>query len=110
MTSTDYEEAHHQGAADKLLAPRIDGPAPKPISSNRLLGSLKEAASWRGADRNTVVTSRSSRRARAWSRSTRVPAPVVMSSFLARESQASGELPPDPPAANGSTDRELVTS
>jgi glyoxylase-like metal-dependent hydrolase (beta-lactamase superfamily II) len=27
-----------------------------PISSNRLLGSLKEAASWPGADRNTVVT------------------------------------------------------
>ena len=26
-----------------------------PISSNRLLGSLKEAASWPGADRNTVV-------------------------------------------------------
>ena len=26
------------------------------ISSNRLLGSLKEAASWPGADRNTVVT------------------------------------------------------
>jgi hypothetical protein len=29
--------------------------ARKPISSNRLLGSLKEAASWPGADRNTVV-------------------------------------------------------
>ena len=28
----------------------------KPISSDRLLGSLKEAASWPGADRNTVVT------------------------------------------------------
>src|SRR5579864_7805526 len=27
-----------------------------PISRNRLLGSLKEAASWPGADRNTVVT------------------------------------------------------
>ena len=27
-----------------------------PISVNRLLGSLKEAASWPGADRNTVVT------------------------------------------------------
>ena len=26
-----------------------------PISRNRLLGSLKEAASWPGADRNTVV-------------------------------------------------------
>ena len=28
----------------------------EPISRNRLLGSLKEAASWPGADRNTVVT------------------------------------------------------
>jgi glyoxylase-like metal-dependent hydrolase (beta-lactamase superfamily II) len=28
----------------------------KPISSNRLLGSLKEAASWPGSDRNTVIT------------------------------------------------------
>jgi hypothetical protein len=27
-----------------------------PISRNRLLGSLTEAASWPGADRNTVVT------------------------------------------------------
>jgi len=27
-----------------------------PISRNRLLGSLKEAASWPGTDRNTVVT------------------------------------------------------
>src|SRR5258707_8462763 len=27
-----------------------------PISRNRLLGSLEEAASWPGADRNTVVT------------------------------------------------------
>ena len=27
-----------------------------PISRNRLLGSLKEAASWPGADRNTAVT------------------------------------------------------
>jgi hypothetical protein len=27
-----------------------------PISRNRSLGSLKEAASWPGADRNTVVT------------------------------------------------------
>ena len=27
-----------------------------PISRNRLLGSLKEAASWPEADRNTVVT------------------------------------------------------
>jgi glyoxylase-like metal-dependent hydrolase (beta-lactamase superfamily II) len=55
MTSTDYHEAHHEGAVDKL-APRVDDPAPKAISSNRLLGSLKEAASWPGADRNTVVT------------------------------------------------------
>jgi glyoxylase-like metal-dependent hydrolase (beta-lactamase superfamily II) len=39
MTSTDYQGAH----------------APKPISSNRLLGSLKEAARWPGADRNTLV-------------------------------------------------------
>ena len=30
--------------------------AGRPISRNRLLGSLKEAASWPGADRNTVVT------------------------------------------------------
>jgi glyoxylase-like metal-dependent hydrolase (beta-lactamase superfamily II) len=28
----------------------------RPISRNRFLGSLKEAASWPGADRNTVVT------------------------------------------------------
>jgi glyoxylase-like metal-dependent hydrolase (beta-lactamase superfamily II) len=28
----------------------------EPISRNRLLGSLKEAASWPGADRNTVLT------------------------------------------------------
>ena len=56
MTSTDYQEAHHRGAVDKLLAPRFDGPAAKPISSDRLLGSLKEAAGWPGADRNTVVT------------------------------------------------------
>jgi glyoxylase-like metal-dependent hydrolase (beta-lactamase superfamily II) len=56
MTSTDYQEAHHQGAVDRLLAPRVDGPALKPISSDRLLGSLKEAASWPGADRTTVVT------------------------------------------------------
>ena len=56
MTSTDYQEAHHQDAVDELLAPRSDGPTPKPISSDRLLGSLKEAASWPGADRNTVVT------------------------------------------------------
>ena len=55
MTSTDYQEVHRQGAADKPLAPRSDGPAPKPISRDRLLGSLKEAASWPGADRNTVV-------------------------------------------------------
>jgi hypothetical protein len=56
MSSTDYRKAHHRGDADELLAPRLDGSAPKPISSNRLLGSLKEAAGWPGADRNTVVT------------------------------------------------------
>ena len=46
-----------------------------PISRNRLLGSLKEAASWPGADRNTVVTlattlvaARATRRAAATSR------------------------------------------
>jgi glyoxylase-like metal-dependent hydrolase (beta-lactamase superfamily II) len=56
MTSTDYRDLHQQGAVDKLFAPRYDSPAPKPISSNRLLGSLKEAATWPGADRNTIVT------------------------------------------------------
>ena len=56
MTSTDYQEVHRQGAADKPLAPRSDGPAPKPISRDRLIGSLKEAASWPGANQNTVVT------------------------------------------------------
>ena len=56
MTSTEYQERHRQGAVDKLLASRLDGPDPKPISGNRLLGSLKEAASWPGSDRNTVVT------------------------------------------------------
>jgi glyoxylase-like metal-dependent hydrolase (beta-lactamase superfamily II) len=56
MTSTEYQEAHHRDAVDKLLAPRLGGPASKASSSNRLLGSLKEAASWPGADRNTVVT------------------------------------------------------
>jgi glyoxylase-like metal-dependent hydrolase (beta-lactamase superfamily II) len=55
MTSTDYHVADHQGAVDKLLAPRSDEPASKPISRDRLLGSLKEAASWPGADRNTLV-------------------------------------------------------
>ena len=55
MTSTDNQKAHHPGAGNELLAPRFDGPASKPISSNRLLGSLKEAASWPGADRNTAV-------------------------------------------------------
>ena len=35
-------------STDGVLASRFDGPAPKPISSNRLLGSLKEAASGRG--------------------------------------------------------------
>jgi hypothetical protein len=56
MTSTDYQGAYHQGAVDKRLAPGFDGRTPKPLSSNRLLGSLKEAARWPGADRNTVVT------------------------------------------------------
>jgi glyoxylase-like metal-dependent hydrolase (beta-lactamase superfamily II) len=55
MTSTDYQNAAQRGAVDQLLAPRLDGMAAKPISSNRLLGSLKEAASWAGADRNTVL-------------------------------------------------------
>src|SRR5579863_9733617 len=31
-------------------------PVMRPISRNRLLGSLKEAASWPGADRGTLVT------------------------------------------------------
>jgi hypothetical protein len=35
---------------------QIGNPMNGPISRNRLLGSLTEAASWRGADRNTVVT------------------------------------------------------
>ena len=39
---------------DGLLAP--DAHARKPVSSNRLLGSLKEAVSWPGAERNTMVT------------------------------------------------------
>jgi hypothetical protein len=56
MTSTDHQRAHHQAAVDKLLPPRFDAPTRKPISSNRLIGSLKEAARWPGADRNTVVT------------------------------------------------------
>lgn len=54
MTSTDYRNAIREDSVDKLLAP--DARARKPISSNRLLGSLKEAARWPGADRNTVVT------------------------------------------------------
>jgi Metallo-beta-lactamase superfamily len=56
MSSTDYQKAPHRGAVDEVLAPCFDGPAPKPISGNRLVGSLKDAASWPGADRNTVVT------------------------------------------------------
>ena len=43
-------------STDEVLASRFDGPAPKPISNDRLLESLKEAASWPGADRNTVTT------------------------------------------------------
>jgi AraC-like DNA-binding protein len=54
MTSTDYQKATRQGSVDELLAP--DAPGRKPISRNRLLESLKEAASWPGADRNTMVT------------------------------------------------------
>jgi glyoxylase-like metal-dependent hydrolase (beta-lactamase superfamily II) len=54
MTSTDYQKATRQSSVDEPLA--LDAPARKPVSSNRLLGSLKEAASWPGADRNTVVT------------------------------------------------------
>jgi hypothetical protein len=52
MTSIGCQDA----PVDKLLASRFDRPAPKPISSNRLLGSLREAAGWPGTDRNTVVT------------------------------------------------------
>jgi glyoxylase-like metal-dependent hydrolase (beta-lactamase superfamily II) len=54
MTSTDHQKPARQGSVDELLAP--DAPARKPVSSNRLLGSLKEAAGWPGADRNTMVT------------------------------------------------------
>ena len=54
MTSTDYQKATRQDLAGELPAP--DAPALKRISSNRLLGSLKEAAGWPGADRNTMVT------------------------------------------------------
>ena len=35
-------------STDEVLASRFDGPAPKPISNDRLLESLKEAASWPG--------------------------------------------------------------
>jgi glyoxylase-like metal-dependent hydrolase (beta-lactamase superfamily II) len=55
MTSTDYQGAHHQGAVDRPLAPRVDGRAPRPISSNRFLGSLAEAVNWPGAHPNAVV-------------------------------------------------------
>ena len=54
MTSTDYRNAMRRGSADELLAPDAYGRTP--ISSDRLLGSLKEAARWPGAERNTVVT------------------------------------------------------
>ena len=54
MTSTDHQKATRQGSVDELLAP--DAHARKPVSSNRLLGSLKEAVSWPGAERNTMVT------------------------------------------------------
>src|SRR6476646_10600664 len=56
MTSTDYQKAPQRGSVDELTTSRVKDQAPKPISSNRFLGSLKEAASWPGADRNTVVT------------------------------------------------------
>jgi glyoxylase-like metal-dependent hydrolase (beta-lactamase superfamily II) len=55
MTSTDYQQSDHQDPVDTPLAPRSGGPAPKPISSNRFLGSLKEAANWPGAHPNAVV-------------------------------------------------------
>ena len=55
MTSTDYQ-ADHQAAAGALLAPHVYGASSKPISANRLLGSLKEAVSWPGSDRGAVVT------------------------------------------------------
>src|SRR5436190_10417544 len=35
---------------------RKEIPVAAPVSRNRLLGSLKEAGGWPGADRNTVVT------------------------------------------------------
>jgi hypothetical protein len=56
MTSTPDQVPHHVDAVDELLVPPVDGRAPRPISGNRLLASLKEAAGWPGADRNTVVT------------------------------------------------------
>ena len=54
MTSTDYQKAHQPRLSRQ--AARARRPCSKPISSNRLLGSLKVAAGWPGADRNTVVT------------------------------------------------------
>jgi glyoxylase-like metal-dependent hydrolase (beta-lactamase superfamily II) len=54
MSSTDYQNATRQGSVDERLAP--EAPARKPVSSNRLLGSLKEAAGWPGSARNTMVT------------------------------------------------------
>jgi hypothetical protein len=56
MTSADDQEAYHGGAVDELFAPGFEGDARRPISRNRLLGSLKEAVGWPGAGRNTVVT------------------------------------------------------
>ena len=53
MTPSGYQNATPQGSVDELHAP--DVPTHKPVSSDRLLGSLKEAASWPGADRNTMV-------------------------------------------------------
>src|ERR1700722_16687472 len=56
MASTDHHQPRQGGAVDEELAQRQGGPAPKPISRDRLLGSLKEAAGWPGSDRNTLVT------------------------------------------------------
>jgi glyoxylase-like metal-dependent hydrolase (beta-lactamase superfamily II) len=56
MSSTDYREVDRRRAIDELHAPRLGGPVHESISGNRLLASLKDAARWPGADRNTVVT------------------------------------------------------
>jgi hypothetical protein len=49
MTSTNYQNVSRRGDVDEPVAPRFAGPAPKPRS-------LKGAARWPRADRNTVVT------------------------------------------------------